>query len=232
MSWARASALLFGLGLAACSTKPEAPNPPGLRDANGQPIRTNGSAAPPATPRAPAPAPMWDVPVPSAPAAAPAEDPIAELIGGLALGDAGAGAPTPRDLAAEVSARLDPRGACLDLARVAQGAGRITLGATVTLLPSGRISRAVVSAPGQPAEARTCLEQRLLAAQLRANVPDAPRSVSATFTLEVSAAQPAPRAYAGPERAAPPDLARRPELAQPDQADVARPDPGDVAGAP
>jgi pyruvate/2-oxoglutarate dehydrogenase complex dihydrolipoamide acyltransferase (E2) component len=232
------SLALLGTALvAACGSKAAAPNPPGLRDGNGQPI-VSAPAAQPAAPAPPpaAPAPVAVDPFPAPapePAAAPAEDPIAELIGGLAVSDAGAdNGARPRDLAAEVSAQLDPRGACLDLARIAQGDGRITLSASVTLLPSGRISRATVSAPGQPNEARTCLEQRLLSAQLGGNVPGAPRTVSASFTLEVSGAQPTPRAYPGPARATTPDLRRRPDVAQPDQTDLARPDPGDVAGAP
>jgi len=229
-------AWLLAAALAGCGRREAQSNPPGLRDSAGKPIVAEPAPAPQAAPR-PAPsqpsAPVFDdlgsAPLPGLepPVAAPAVAPEA-----AGSDPSTEDAARPRDLGAELSALLDPHGACLDLPAIARSSGRITLSAQVMLLPGGGIMRATVSAPGQPSEARACLEQRLLAAQLPGPIPNAPRSVSATLTIEVAGTPGKPNAYPGPERATAPDLPRTPDLARPDQADLARPDPGDVAGAP
>lgn len=93
----------------------------------------------------------------------------------------------PRDLAAELSQRLGSPTSCLDLQSVVEGGGQLTVLVVAEVMPSGRITRAQATAPGQPSTALRCLEARATAASLKGPVPSAPVSVSATFPIEVAA---------------------------------------------
>jgi hypothetical protein len=115
--------------------------------------------------------------------------------------DAGAVVPTSplphdtvaqRDLPAELTALIGRAGECLELATVASSGGRVTIVVTAHAVPSGRITRATADAPGQPASALRCLEQRATAGSLRSPVPGAPLEVTATIPIEVIS-QPGPR---------------------------------------
>lgn len=119
--------------------------------------------------------------------------PAAEEPSAASASDAG---PPPRDLSAELSTMLGAPVPCVDYAAVASGGGRLTIGLSAYVVPSGRITRATVRAPGQPSEAVRCLEKRLSSASFRGPVEGAPREVSATVPLEVVSqpAQPAPAA--------------------------------------
>jgi hypothetical protein len=97
-----------------------------------------------------------------------------------------------RDLPAELTALLGQPASCLELASVASSGGRLTIVVTAYAVPSGRITRATVDAPGQPASALRCLEQRVTSASLRSPVPGAPLQVTATIPIEVIS-QPEPR---------------------------------------
>jgi hypothetical protein len=97
-----------------------------------------------------------------------------------------------RDLPAELTALLGQPASCLELASVAAAGGRLTIVVTAYAVPSGRITRASVDAPGQPASALRCLEQRATSASLRSPVPGAPLQVTATIPIEVIS-QPEPR---------------------------------------
>jgi len=110
---------------------------------------------------------------------------------------ADAGAKPERDLAAELAGLVGAPAQCVDLATVARGGGRLTITLSATVVPSGRITRASASAPGQPTQAVRCLEQRLAAASFRGPVEGAPRSVTTTVPIEVVS-------QAAPEAAKPP----------------------------
>jgi hypothetical protein len=97
-----------------------------------------------------------------------------------------------RDLPAELTALIGRAGECLELETVASSGGRVTIVVTAYAVPSGRITRATADAPGQPASALRCLEQRATSGSLRSPVPGAPLEVTATIPIEVIS-QPGPR---------------------------------------
>ena len=97
-----------------------------------------------------------------------------------------------RDLSAELTALLGQPASCLELASVAAAGGRLTIVVTAFAVPSGRITRASVKAPGQPTSALRCLEGRATSGSLRSPVPGAPLQVTATIPIEVIS-QPEPR---------------------------------------
>jgi len=97
-----------------------------------------------------------------------------------------------RDLPAELIALMGQPGSCLELANVTSAGGRLTITLTAYAVPSGRITRATADAPGQPATALRCLEQRAVAGSLRGPVPGAPLQITATIPIEVFS-QPNPR---------------------------------------
>jgi hypothetical protein len=97
-----------------------------------------------------------------------------------------------RDLGRELSDLLRQT-SCLDLAVAArQPGGRQTISGTAYVMASGRITRATVSASGQPSSALRCAESRLVAQGLRGPVPGGAQSISGSTTIEVVAEAPRP----------------------------------------
>jgi hypothetical protein len=105
----------------------------------------------------------------------------------------------PRDLGQEL-AEAASRSGCFDVAAAArQPGGRLAISASGYVMPSGRITRATVSAPGQPSSALRCAEQKLVQSGLRGPLEKA-ESIQGQTTLEVMAAANQPPA----QPAAPP----------------------------
>jgi hypothetical protein len=183
--------LLVAMG---CGREGPPPGPPGLRDVNGAVVETKPgksaeTASAPSTSGIATPQPAFEPPplptlnenskeLSAVPSAKPTATPDA---------DASAAQPE-RDLSAELAALLNPHGTCLDLAAAAKAGGTLHLSASAMVLPGGSISRATVSSPGQPGPALACIENRLRGARLAPPIPGAPRSVSASITLEVAMA--------------------------------------------
>jgi hypothetical protein len=193
---------LLLLAVFGCGRDAPPPGPPGLRDVNGavietKPIKVDDTASAQGPAGAPKAESMGFEPPPLAVPADRAAAPAHALPAVESPADAGAAQPE-RDLSAELAGVLNPHGTCLDFAAVARSGGAIKLSAQAMVLPSGSISRATVTAPGQPGTSLACLESRLRGARLAGPIPGAPRSVSATIALEVAAA-PAP----APAEAAP-----------------------------
>ncbi len=106
-------------------------------------------------------------------------------------------APSPteapkRDLSAELAERLGSPTSCLDLEKVVASGGRLDVVVVAQVMPSGRITRAQVTAADQPGTSLHCLESKATSASLKGPVPGAPLAVSATLPIEV-ASQPTPR---------------------------------------
>jgi hypothetical protein len=195
--WTLAVALLAAAG---CSEKTvEQPRQQGLLPGEGRPLGPvvikPEPAAPPPPPRAPSSLPSPFASAKPDPGALQRTDPppIRE--------EPGAAVPTAaephdkvaqRDLPAELTALLGQPASCLELASVAAAGGRLSIVVTAYAVPSGRITRASVDAPGQPASALRCLEGRVTSGSLRSPVPGAPLQVKATIPIEVIS-QPEPR---------------------------------------
>jgi hypothetical protein len=154
-----------------------------------------------------------------------------------------------RDLGNEL-AEAARRSGCLDMSAAAkQPGGKLRITATAYVMPSGRITRATVSAPGQPAAALRCAEARLTATGLPGPFEKA-ESIRGETTIEVVAAvAPAPATAAAPAPSpaavypnAPPAPYVEGAEPPPTQADMARPTsdysvtgtarPDEQAGAP
>ncbi len=220
-------ALLLCAGACKKSEEYQAP-PPGLRDSAGKPIVVSAPIKPPPEP-APAPEPptVYDFERGTAdPGSLSARQPPSGLAPGNALGApvADAGAPQ-RDLSSELSAALAPASNCIDVAQAAaQPEGRLTISVSAYVQGSGRVSRATVTAPGQPAGALSCIEKLALGLSLRAPVPNAPVQVSGTTQLQVRSA--------GGTGGQATTTGGQPVRPQPSNPDIAKPEPGDLAGPP
>jgi hypothetical protein len=184
-------ALALALSLAACSSREQPSRPRGLTPEE--------VPAPSATPPT-SPPPERVQPPPSAlpsPFAQRAPDPGALMNRDATVGsasgevtDAAVDAGPPRDLGAELAARIGQPVQCVDMAAIVAGGGKLSITARAQVMPSGRITRATVTAPGQPAQATTCIERLVTAASLASPVPDAPREVSTTVVMQVVATPP------------------------------------------
>jgi hypothetical protein len=196
-----AAALLASAGLLLGCSEPEAPL---LRQRGLAPGEEVPRGPTPPPPSAPPPAPPPPRSSLESPFAARAPDPGA-LVRREPARDEDAGMPAApqrasgpadtgaqRDLPAELTALLGQPASCLELASVASAGGRVTISLVAYAVPSGRITRATATAPGQPATALRCLEQRAMAVSLRGPVPGAPLQVTATIPIEVIS-QPTPR---------------------------------------
>jgi hypothetical protein len=187
-------AALASLALACSDSTPAATRQRGIDP--GSDVPAGGQAKPPA----PAPAPPPPAPPSSLGSPFAKLDPGAltrreEDAGGPARADAGSepvDAAPPRDLASELASALGRPADCLDLQQVVNSGGRTTVVVIAQVMPSGRITRVEASAPGQPASALRCLQDRASAASLRGPVPGAPLGVTATVPIEV-VSQPTPR---------------------------------------
>ena len=192
MSSARAAsvcALALGCLLASCGETPK----PDRRARGILPEEATSRATPaqlaaaeaPAT-EAPATPPPSSLPSPfvrSAPNPGALSTPDAGTSGEAAGAAADAG--PPRDLGSELRGLLGQPASCLDLAAVEASGGKLTVDATAQVVSSGRITRATVTAPGQPSTALRCLEQRITAGSLRGPVPGAPLAVRTSVPIEV-----------------------------------------------
>jgi hypothetical protein len=106
-----------------------------------------------------------------------------------------------RDLGQELADAASRTG-CFDVAAAAkQAGGRLLINASAYVMPSGRITRATVSAAGQPSSALRCAEQKLVATGLSGPL-DKAESIQGSTTLEVMAAAKAPGQAAAPAPAA------------------------------
>ncbi|MFM2421287.1 MAG: hypothetical protein RL385_6010 [Pseudomonadota bacterium] len=191
---------LLLLAVFGCGRDAPPPGPPGLRDVNGavietKPIKVAETAPAQGASGAPKAETAGFEPPPLAVPADRAQAPAPALPVGAPAVDAGPAQPE-RDLSAELATLLNPHGTCLDFAAVARSGGAIKVSAQAMVLPSGSISRATVTAPGQPGTTLACLESRLRAARLAGPIPGAPRSISASIALEVAAAPAPPPAAA------------------------------------
>ena len=104
--------------------------------------------------------------------------------------------PVARDLSEEFRAAIGDITSCLDAETARSLRGSLTVNVTATVLPSGTMSRANVTA-SLPEPVRRCIQERALHASIGA-VERAPRGISATlrFEVEASAAPPPVREYA------------------------------------
>jgi hypothetical protein len=234
---ARVALLMIALcasGSTGCKKRaPAQPLPPGLLDENGQQRQAEQIKQPePAqATETPEPPTVYDFERQQAapdPAALSAKLPPSGLAPGKALdliASEDAGAPA-RDLDAELSNALSTVSNCVDVVQAAaRPDGRLTISVNAYVQGSGRVSRATVTAPGQPASALSCIEKLVLAVTLQAPVPSAPVQVKGTTQLQIRSA--------GGTRDA--GLSRgdtTPIMPHPTNPDIARPEPGDVAGPP
>ena len=181
---------VLSCALAACNSRSEE-----------APRRQQGLAPsevpPPAPPRATTPAPTPSAPPPSSlpsPFAQAAPNPGAlarteDASPADAAAAAARDAEPERDLGQELAAVLGQPIRCLDVPAVVAGGGKLTITATAQVMPSGRITRASASAPGQPAEALRCIEGIVTAGRLQGSVPGAPRQVAASVTIQAAPAR-------------------------------------------
>lgn len=218
------------LGTASCGKdEPPTTRRPGLFDSNGNPINNARPSAPPRpVPAEPDPFREEYRPPPPAPA-----EPRADPVDAAAPEDA---APR-RDLRAELSSALSRVASCVDLAQAAaQRDGRLVISVSAVVLGTGRISRATVTAPGQPSGSLTCIQDMTVGMTLPPGVPGAPLTVIGTteLTVKPARAQPGDAAIPSPIPIAPtrPVTPGNPDVAQPQADDMARPVNEGLAGPP
>ncbi len=194
--------------LPACGSDDEAPRTPGLSAEDQAKL-----PAPPA-PAATEPAPARQTPTfndfPSAvePSAPPGQGGQPATLGTDRQNPSApsAVAPAPaelvknkRDLSAELRSLLGQPTDCLDLQKVVDDGGKITVRVSVYVGPSGRITRATINAPGQPGQALSCIERRAVALKMQEPIDDAPRLVEAELSFEIARNQAAPPTAPPPE---------------------------------
>jgi len=219
------------LATASCGRKDETTfqRQPGLLDESGN-TRIVAPVAPPARPPAPAPELYADEyrPAPTPPVVpTPVEVPDASA----------QDTAVARDLGAELSSLLPAVTRCVELALAAtQRDGLLVISVSAVVLGTGRISRATVTAPSQPASAIACMQQSVLGLRLPEGVPNAPLTVQGTTELTVKPARAhvADAAVPSPIPIAPtlPVGPSNPNLAQPQADDMARPEIDSLAGPP
>lgn len=183
-----ALALILAAGPLGCADDPP-PRPRGLLDAEGNAVETNAARPARAEPRQRAPAEEAPA-APPPPAALPSpfrdEEQAVETKGPQAERTV---EQEERDLSAELAKLVGQPVQCLDLDKVAGSGGKIEIRVRAMVAPSGRITRASATAPGQAREATKCIESRVTAGSLRGPIQDAPRSVSSETEIEVVRAE-------------------------------------------
>jgi hypothetical protein len=188
-AWLLCAGLALGLG---CSDPaPVQTRPRGIAPGEEVPRGPVTLPTPPAAPSAPSPSSLSS---PFAKQGDPAALPRVEVVdaGTSSAASPSADAGSPRDLSSELVAKLGRPADCIDLAKAAQAGGRLNIVVVAEVMPSGRITRAQASAPGQPASALRCLERKATSAGLRGPIPGAPLSVTAAMPIEV-VSEPTPR---------------------------------------
>lgn len=196
------------LGTTACDTPQPARRPQGLGPGEelqrGRvPVALPNPAPTPPTPPSPA-ASKSALPSPFAQAA---PNPGALMpqggddAGAQGSEDAGAdaGAGPPRDYPSELRALLGQPASCLDLTAAESSGGRLTITAVATVSVTGRVTRATVNAPNQPATALRCLQQRLTSGSLRGPIPNAPIEITSNVVVEIYVPPPQPPPPQTPE---------------------------------
>lgn len=177
---------LLALG---CSKREETPTRPrGLTPAEAPSSATSPSAADDDAPPTTSPPAVRALPSPFA--RTPQPGALAEPDAASSEHDAsdGASASEPkRDLSSELAQLVGQPLSCVDFAAIVEGGGKVDIAVSAQVVPSGRITRAEVSAPGQPPKALRCIEQLVTAGSLQAPVPEAPRAVRTTITMQVVA---------------------------------------------
>lgn len=181
------SALVVGMA-AGCEREPPS-RPQGLTPAEVQAAPRPYANAPPAPPPS-APPPPSSLP---SPFATGTPDPGALVNRGAAPDVPDAGPPaaevSKRDLGVELAQLVGQPLSCVDFAAIVAGGGKLAITVHAQVVPSGRITRADVSAPGQSETALRCIEKLVTAASLQGPVPGAPRKVTTTVTMQVVANQ-------------------------------------------
>ncbi len=109
-----------------------------------------------------------------------------------------------RDLGGELRTALGQPTDCLDLQKVVDDGGKILVRVAAYVGPSGRITRATVTAPGQALQALSCIERRTVAIKMKDPVEDAPRLVETELSFQIARNQAAPPTAPPPAPAAPP----------------------------
>lgn len=218
-----------------CKKREAAPlNPPGAVDSEGRPIyvgpvKTEQPAQPSAPARTPEPPTVYDFERgaadpgslstrPGQPASPKAAQPAQPT-------QPASTPPAARDLNAELSAKLAPMSSCLDLAlAAAEPDGRVTISVAAYLQASGRVSRATVTAKGQPASALACIERQVLALSMASPIANAPVQVNGSTQLQIRSVGADAGSTAAAGANVPTPAATNPDLA--------KPEPGEVAGPP
>lgn len=94
-------------------------------------------------------------------------------------------AASARDLPAELSGLFGSPTSCFDFARVSALGDTLNVHVSVTVMPSGRVNRASVSAPGLLPAELACLEQRAAGLSMRGPIEGAPRTVSTDIVYDI-----------------------------------------------
>lgn len=172
-----------------CSKREEAPmRPRGLTPAEAPSSATSPNAEDDDPPRSASAPPARALPSPFA--GAPDPGALAQRDAGSSANDAADAATdsdSKRNLPAELAQLVGQPLSCVDFAAIVEGGGKLDIAVNAQVVPSGRITRAEVSAPGQPPKALRCIEQLVTAGSLQAPVPEAPRTVRTTVTMQVVA---------------------------------------------
>lgn len=94
--------------------------------------------------------------------------------------------PEARDLTAELRESFRLPHDCFTYARVESFGTSLTVSVRVTVMPSGRVTRAAVTASALTPDEIACVERSAMDVPFRAPVDGAPRTVSATIEFEVA----------------------------------------------
>ena len=167
--------------------------PRGLLDSQGNPLPRKPQALPPKSQSTVSDDARMEAPSRSSAAGLPSlfDDPPGaaarreEPTAASTPTDLGAPEQPERDLSAELRALVGQPSQCIDLDTVAEQGGKLTVQIGAYVLSTGAITRASVSAPGQPASTIRCIEQQVVAQRLRDPVPNTPRTVRAELGWEV-----------------------------------------------
>lgn len=94
--------------------------------------------------------------------------------------------PEARDLTAELRESFRLPHDCFTYARVESFGSSLTVSVRVTVMPSGRVTRAEVTASALTPDEIACVERSAMDVPFRSPVEGAPRTVSATIEFEVA----------------------------------------------
>jgi hypothetical protein len=180
-------AVLVISGAPGCSERESASRPRGLTASEAPPLPPANTPAPVTAPAAPPPPRSLPSPfAASRPDPGALTNPLPERA--KPPEEAGAAVEQPkRDLAVELAQLVGQPLSCVDFSAIVAGGGKLAITVSAQVVPSGRITRAEVTAPGQPAKALRCIEQLVTSGSFQSPVPDAPRKVTTNVTMQVVA---------------------------------------------